>query len=710
MRKLFLLVFMLAGICSASCYGATVLIDSSKAQSGNQSVIDFFTNNFDDVTVIYGNYNNWADSAVVDAIEAADVLVIARDNSSNNYDDTGDQEFYSGLETPVISLSSYFSRVSRLGWGDGDVTNFSTDGDEAVVTIEGAAVFGAAGSFDWWNASIDFWGAGTDTSVGDGSILVTDSAGNNIVVGWKAGDEIAVGLVQSGNRLLFNLPTGNGLPDTDAGLQAMINAIKHYTFLGNIASPVPGNDDTGVALDITLQWEGAEDKDNAGQLDPAVLKHYVYIDLDNTDDDPNLYLAGEIVVSDWATRNAAYGPLSLSYDQGVSWRIEEGLDDGQGSAYAAGDSHNLMGPVWSFTAIASVPEFELQPQNTYFNTGDSEVSLNLIATTPFTPLSYQWNKDGSVISDGADYSGTQSDTLVVLNPELADEGGYYCTVTGNNGGIADSATVSIKLRRVLAWYQFEQDVNDSVGTNDGTFVGGDFVYSEGMSEISDQNYAVDPNTSNYALLSVDAYPKAGFGNAIEEGSIAFWVKTDSTSEQMLLGSFNDDSTTGFQIISSSGNISIYLRDSDAVSISVAGDTIVNDGEWHYAVVVYQGDSGSGNSFASIYIDGELSGSITGAVMDNFEAWQYPMVLLARNNRGTVDKQFGGMLDDLKIYNYLLSSEDVAELFYNVTGQQSCIVANYVSDLDFNNDCNVDLEDFANIASAWLSSGLYPVLP
>ena len=59
-------------------------------------------------------------------------------------------------------------------------------------------------------------------------------------------------------------------------------------------------------------------------------------------------------------------------------------------------------------------------------------------------LTYQWQKDGTDITDNADYSGTTTATLTVLSVELADEGLYGCIVTGTGGSvISNSAQLTV---------------------------------------------------------------------------------------------------------------------------------------------------------------------------------------------------------------------------------------------------------------------------
>jgi len=386
-----------------------------------------------------------------------------------------------------------------------------------------------------------------------------------------------------------------------------------------------------------------------------------------------------------------------------------------GGVYAPGDPNNWRGPIWSFATVLSLPSINPQPQSAMFAAGDPDVALSLSATSAFMPLTYQWYKDTAIISDGAEYSGTQSNTLVILNPDLADEGSYYCKVTADNGGSIDSDLVFVKMRRMVAHYQFEQNVEDSAGTNHGIVMNGGLAYSAGVPNLGGQTWAADPNGFNYVQLTTDAYPNNGFGNAFRQGSISFWAKTESSGFQVLLGSANTGTTTLFQIElpGTTGRANLYMRDNDGTDIVASSASPITDGQWHYIVATYQTDNGSGSS-AKIYVDGVSGVTATGSALDNLAAWEFPMVLMGRNNRGTIDARYSGMVDDLQIYNYELTAEQIADTYYNVTGKQSCILE-YASQFDLTGpdgqpDCKVDLYDLTAMSAVWLDSGLYPILP
>ena len=65
---------------------------------------------------------------------------------------------------------------------------------------------------------------------------------------------------------------------------------------------------------------------------------------------------------------------------------------------------------------------------------DENATFSVAATG--VSLTYQWQKDGTNITDTADtYNGTTTATLTVLSVELSDAGNYTCVVTGAGGSV-----------------------------------------------------------------------------------------------------------------------------------------------------------------------------------------------------------------------------------------------------------------------------------
>ena len=478
---------------------------------------------------------------------------------------------------------------------------------------------------------------------------------------------------------------------------------------------VPGNEGINFVPGDSLTWDAGLDPADQSVVNPAVLKHYVYLSngspVDGLDD-PNVYLVKTIDVTNYTDPSAdgIYTP-TLSNDMNYWWMVEEGIDDGTGNAYPAGNINNIASATYKFTTIASFPVISAMDSKLVAPGGTVELEISIASASAITGV--EWYKVGSAtsVSDAdADITITTTNTssvLAIANAELADEGQYYLIAT-NSAGPSDSATeiVELKLEKRLAWYQFEQNADDSEGQNDGTIING-VDFASGIITTDGQLYAADPNNANYVQLSIDAFPNADFGNGMDHYTYSAWVKMDEGQGGFIFGSFNEGSSTGVQVgLNIEGHsVFSFIRQEGGATALAAGDGYnVTDGQWHYIAATYDG------SLAQVFLDGLPVGEAS-VELTNFAAWQNPVVLLARNNRGNVDNHYDGQIDDLQIFNYAKTQEDIAQEYFNVSGNQVCLYGNPTYDLtgpDGTPDCSVDVLDFAAFAADWMSSGLYPL--
>jgi hypothetical protein len=83
-----------------------------------------------------------------------------------------------------------------------------------------------------------------------------------------------------------------------------------------------------------------------------------------------------------------------------------------------------------------------------------------------------------------------------------------------------------------------------------------------------------------------------------------------------------------------------------------GKTDVNDGSWHHVAGVYDGKK------ICLYVDGKLDVSSEGSGYINKNDWP---VLIGENAQRT-ERQWNGLIDDVRIYNCGLTEADVAALY------------------------------------------------
>jgi Immunoglobulin I-set domain/Immunoglobulin domain len=106
---------------------------------------------------------------------------------------------------------------------------------------------------------------------------------------------------------------------------------------------------------------------------------------------------------------------------------------------------NLFGRATSAVAIVKIfvsPIFTLQASNRWAKAGAT--NLFIAAASGTAPLTWQWFKDGSPLSDGGNISGTQSNVLAITALSTNDNAAYSLTVS-NFAGLATSSNAVLKV-------------------------------------------------------------------------------------------------------------------------------------------------------------------------------------------------------------------------------------------------------------------------
>ncbi len=652
--------------------------------------------------------------AKVDLANTYDLVIVGRDTISGDYANTGEAALWNSITSPLICQTGYLWQNSRWKWLN-SASTFNTGGNIVPELAAGDLLY-----------DILFNGAALDKNglfnyaVSNVTVAQTASAGNGILIGhrnydpqpwvyaayWPQGVEFYDGAAQyaGGPRLAL---AGGETPDanrgalnlTSDGTIIFLNAVSYMT--GNVPAhaPSPAHAATGVHPEVVLTWKAGLDPNDLTKVNPAIKKHYVWRSNGNPAN-PDLTHVATIDITNYddPAADGIYDPTPDLITDGIYyWKVEEGLDNGAGGTYPAGDPNNRVSPVWTFDT-STLPEITAQPASVKIDAGQTAVFS--MGYSSISSASVTWYKDGSPLTAGGDITietDTDSSILTLANTDSSDEADYYAIVT-NTGGSADpTLTAYLRLKKRLAWYQFEQNLNDSAGTNHATDMG-NVAYAAGKVASDGQAYAADPNGSNYGLLSTDAYPKTGFGNGLDTFTYECWVKLAAGEGGVILGTFNDGTTTGFRfsVNGAENNISAHVRQEGGQFVQPGTDSLATDSQWHHIALTYDG------SAMKIFVDGSWKTTATGTVT-NFAAWQYPIALLARNSRGTILEGFTGQVDDLQIFNYALTTEQVAQAWLGVQGGWICNTELPSLTYDYDNNCQVDIADFAIFAADWLES-------
>ncbi len=255
----------------------------------------------------------------------------------------------------------------------------------------------------------------------------------------------------------------------------------------------------------------------------------------------------------------------------------------------------------------------------------------------------------------------------------------------------------------IALWAFDNNANDSAGSNDGT-THGNPRYIDGKFD-----QAISLNGDHY----VDVGNPAELNFATGDWTVCAWVKTTQADDTFTIFANGGDNSGGIRYTlavgetGGSGTI-VLTTDDDAAKVqAVSSAGAVNDGQWHHVVGLRAGNA------IQVYVDGALYGTNTlpldydlsgasqynayiGAITDNSDA-----------TGNTLEKFFVGALDDVRIYNYALSPAEILgamgqnELYVPLTSPAN------IYDEEPINSKKVNFKDFAILADEWLEQPVWP---
>ena len=455
--------------------------------------------------------------------------------------------------------------------------------------------------------------------------------------------------------------------------------------MGQAYDPDPADGETGVAVEEDLAWTTGDDPNEPGVPNPEITQHFVWMS-DGVSED--LALVATIDVAE-ATVYAA----GLERDSFYYWRVDEGIGD-----YPAGDPNNIIGKIWSFETVPSTPIIDADyPADTLVFPLGAAV-LKVVATNPFgdpDDLSYEWYKyvDGvndTPVSDGDE----EDDTYTIDSVTDLDQGLYYCRVKiGSNSATDDSRMAALSTKRLIGHWPFgdDHDYNDIAGANHGE-PNGTMVFVEGITEGSQ---ALEFN----GIDSSVSIPPAALSEIHDRVTISLWLfgGQSQPSEDTVFEAYDDaglrvlgtHTPWGARVYFDAGN-----PDGEPDRIDKAAEEYEYKGQWNHWV--YSKDTATGDM--KLYLNGLLWHSGTDKIEPMYGATNFVI------GRGfTENQQYDGLIDDIRLYNYALDPTEVAVLYSDVQGSY-CVDK---PELDYNDNCIVDLADFAIFAQSWMECGMFP---
>lgn len=220
---------------------------------------------------------------------------------------------------------------------------------------------------------------------------------------------------------------------------------------------------------------------------------------------------------------------------------------------------------------------------------------------------------------------------------------------------------------LLLHSKFDVDASDSTANNfDGSLTNGASIDNNaGTNQIGTGKLDLD-GSNDYVDLTSHVANFSG----LSEGTISAWIKTsDSDGTIFSLNdsgfSLNDsgDGDSGIIFYVWNGKLTFSVVDRGNYSLDVVTNANIDDNVWHHVAITVDG---SGNK---LFIDGVKQNSLTyydgsASTQEFFSDVSRLdfMAIGAQNNDSSLANELEGFLDDVRVYDRGLSSDDISDLF------------------------------------------------
>ena len=214
-----------------------------------------------------------------------------------------------------------------------------------------------------------------------------------------------------------------------------------------------------------------------------------------------------------------------------------------------------------------------------------------------------------------------------------------------------SGVLSAKL---LMHFEFENSLEDSVGDNNGTFQGS-----------SSETYQVGRNGKALVFNGTSDYLEFGSGNFDPRFSgrysISMWVRTSeqasTSNNNAYIAKHTDTNGNVFRFGYWNNKLTLKIA-SSSVDISTSAEPTT----WTHYVISAAENSSTSTTSATVYRNGSQiwTGTIP-TVMGTFTPYYKPWIL--GKILGTNADYFKGKMDDVRIYDWNITADEVKEIYY-----------------------------------------------
>ncbi len=237
-------------------------------------------------------------------------------------------------------------------------------------------------------------------------------------------------------------------------------------------------------------------------------------------------------------------------------------------------------------------------------------------------------------------------------PSPQEDTKYYWRVdeVWQDGTVITGDVWNFTIGKQVAWWKLDEadgrTAQDSAGDNNGTLVGNPVWKPSGGKVGGVLEFDGDGDC-------VEIADESKF-DITQQITVAAWIKVNAFNRDWQAIVTKGDSAWRLQRNRNTNSLEFActgLKISGTQWGNLLGSMNVNDGQWHHAAGVYDGTK------LYLYVDGKMDNSVkaAGSINNNDER-----VYIGENSE--IPQRFwNGLIDDVRIYNYALSEDEIAVL-------------------------------------------------
>jgi len=264
---------------------------------------------------------------------------------------------------------------------------------------------------------------------------------------------------------------------------------------------------------------------------------------------------------------------------------------------------------------------------------------------------------GNSEQTGRDWNGLIDEVCIIGG--AIDANAVHALYTGTNP-IMVARTATLQLRgpnKLVAWWKFENDANDSAGANHGT-VHGNPAY-------------VDGKVGRAISFDGDDYVDCGKPDSLSfkagDWTISAWIKTtQSGTEPANRGTVfanGGDEAGGIRYALAVNEeylgTLVVTTDNDTYKVQAFGKTAVNNGNWHHVVGMRNADQ------LRVYVDGALDADASlpaGYDLSGVSQHNAYIGAITDHRDNSLFKYFVGLIDEVCIFGGAIDANGVRSLY------------------------------------------------